>query len=643
MTSQPRLLVIDDNEVDRIAIRRALKGEFHVTEASMGLEGIRLFESQSFQGVLLDYRLPDIDGIEVLQHLVKQQGLVFMLTGQGDEQLAVNCLKSGAVDYFSKSNLEPERVRASITNQLEKAALQREIANHQEKIHQSQRRLSQILDSIPLGIIMMDSQKQITFENAKARKMFPHFQDPKQSHHSGEPKTSAYDWLSLHSFPICKALSGTSSIHSVDIINTEQDQTILGTGTPVLDDDQNIVYALGTFQDITEQRRLENQLRQSARMEAMGQLAGGIAHDFNNILTAILTLNRFVMAELGEDHVCRSDLEEVEKAAQRAERLTHQLLAFTKQKAIQKESLQPNDVVDDISKMLSRTLGNLTRLRCDLDPHAWPVLADRGALEQVVVNLAVNARDAMPNGGSITIKTENVVFDHPTTFSTGDRLPKGQFVKLSVQDNGIGISKEVQERMFEPFFTTKEANHGTGLGLATSHSIIAQAQGAIHVESKLGVGTTIEVYLAHCQQSVECPKSKPPTSRPTSGIETILIVEDNDQLRKLILRALKPEGYCLLQAENSEIALEIAQTREGTIDLIISDIMLGESDGLVLANNLFLQGKVRKVLMTSGNPSGGKDPEQRLDFPFLPKPFTPSQLTSKVRFLLNELEPLHDS
>ncbi|MDT8369286.1 MAG: PAS domain S-box protein [Longimicrobiales bacterium] len=404
---------------------------------------------------------------------------------------------------------------------------------------------------------------------------------------------------------------------SVGLIETEAD--------PVM---------LALARDITARRRLEAERRQGQRLEAIGQLAGGIAHDFNNILTVILGSVDLLRQTGSIPEPAREIAEDISEASERAARLTQQLLAFSRRQILTFEVLDINTVVRELATLLHRLLGETIDVQTTLATDLDAVEVDRGQLEQVVTNLAVNARDAMPKGGVLRITTANV------TLGPDDAVvdaPPGPHVSLTVSDTGMGMSPEVLSRIFEPFFTTKEKGRGTGLGLATVYGIVAQSNGHITVESEPGEGTTFTVYFPRVTTSAPSdPSPRSPELAP-GGAETILVVEDEAAVRKLICRVLDDHGYTVLVASDGQEALDLARRHEGQIDLLLSDVVMPGMSGRDLAEHLLHLSPRTRVAFLSGYTDDEVLRHGVLDarFPFLQKPFTPDVLARKVRDVLD--------
>jgi PAS domain S-box-containing protein len=394
---------------------------------------------------------------------------------------------------------------------------------------------------------------------------------------------------------------------------------------------------LTMFYDITEQKKLENQLRQSQKMESIGTLAGGIAHDFNNLLTTIIGNADLGLMDLGKGHPLREGIEDIKKAANSAASLTRQLLAFSRKQVIKPEVLDLNEVITATEKMLKRLMGEDVELSTVLEPEPWKVHVDRGQIEQVIMNLTVNARDAMPQGGQITIETANMDLDEDYFRKHGIEEQPDSYVMLSVSDTGIGMDKEIQSHIFEPFFTSKGLGKGTGLGLSTVYGIVKQNNGFIWVYSEPGQGSTFKIYLPRVKGDVKGEKKERTPVIKLAGFETVLIVEDDDSLRKLARTVLKQRGYKVLEAENGEDALRISKEHEGPIDLLITDVVMPRMGGKEVAERLQTLYPRMKVIYMSGYTDEAIVHHGVLvpGLNFLEKPFSPEGLARKVREVLD--------
>ena len=389
-------------------------------------------------------------------------------------------------------------------------------------------------------------------------------------------------------------------------------------------------------QDATRRHHLEDQLRQAQKMEAVGMLAGGIAHDFNNLLTIINGYSQMVLASLPERDENRTSVEQIMKAGERAAELTHQLLTFSRRQVVRPKVLDLNTVVAATAVMLRRLIGEHIELRIVAGPDVAKIHADAGQLHQVILNLAVNSRDAMPNGGTLILETQNVELGEGYMGSKATMRP-GRYVMLAVTDTGIGMDEHTRSHLFEPFYTTKAQGHGTGLGLSTVYGIVKQSNCEIVVYSEPGQGTCVKIYFPVVAEEPVEDTLEVLRSQVLSGTETILLVEDEEAVRRLVRRTLEKQGYQLLVAASGKDALEIVQGHTGRIHMVISDVVMPQMGGRQLAERLqalrpeirvlFVSGYTENSILRSGNLVEGEA--------FLQKPFTPLALARRVRELLD--------
>jgi PAS domain S-box-containing protein len=395
----------------------------------------------------------------------------------------------------------------------------------------------------------------------------------------------------------------------------------------------------GVLYDITEHKRLEEQLRHSQKLEAVGQLAGGVAHDFNNLLMVIQAHNERLRGRLAPNDPAHKDALEIERAVARATALTQQLLAFSRRQVLQLQVLNLNTVLTEVAKMLDRLIP--ANIQLNILPAASPnrVKADPGQMEQVILNLAVNARDAMPQGGRLTIGTRNVEL-HETHAGSHARIPPGKYVVLTVSDTGVGMHSDIQAHIFEPFFTTKKPGKGTGLGLAIVYGVIKQTGGWITARSELGRGATFDIYLPYLEEAAEEPVSKIKISPASAagGTETILLVEDQDGIRELVREFLQKNGYSVLHAADGNEALQIADEYKHPIHLLLTDVVMPNVGGRELAHRLTQPRSQLKVLFMSGYPDHATWSSELVDdtAAVLQKPFPLDTLARKIRSLLDD-------
>jgi two-component system, cell cycle sensor histidine kinase and response regulator CckA len=407
--------------------------------------------------------------------------------------------------------------------------------------------------------------------------------------------------------------------------------------SPIRERDGRIVGASLICRDVSERKRLERQVVQSQKMEAIGQLAGGVAHDFNNLLTIINGYSELLLNRLAPGDPMRQLLGEINRAGERAGTLTRQLLAFSRQQVLEPKVLDFNAVVSDMEKMLRRLIGEDIILTYVPSPTGERVKVDPGQLEQILMNLAVNARDAMPQGGRITIETRSVMLDelyvqcHPGARS-------GEHALLAVSDTGCGMDDAIKAHIFEPFFTTKGPGKGTGLGLATVYGIVKQSGGCIDVYSELGRGTTFKIYFPLVREPVSVAKSYRGLRLMPHGSETVLLVEDEDAVRSLARHVLRSCGYTVLEADDGQRAVQLVEDHRGPIDLVVSDVVMPYLGGRQLVERLAALRPGLKVLFMSGYTDDAvvRHGVLATDYAFLQKPFTPTALAQRVREVLGE-------
>jgi len=408
------------------------------------------------------------------------------------------------------------------------------------------------------------------------------------------------------------------------------------------DTEAAIIYMLET----TERRTLENQINQSQKMDMVGQLAGGIAHDFNNVLSAIMMANDFLLNAHKPTDPSFQDIMQIKQNATRAAALVRHLLAFSRKQTLRPQVLDLGESLSDIQNLLKRLIGERVKLEVLHGRDLWPIKADLSQFEQVIVNLAVNARDAMPDGGRLTVKTANVTTDE-TAHLSYKGMPAADYVRIDISDTGTGIPAEIIDKIFEPFFSTKEVGKGTGLGLSTVYGIVKQTGGFVYVDSKPGEGTSFRIFLPRYHQEQEAVSephaangaakqgaAEPPKPKPDlTGQGTILLVEDEDGLRSLNARGLRSRGYSVIEAANGIEAMEALEEKNGAVDLVVSDVVMPEMDGPTLLKEMRGRNPNLKIIFVSGYAEDAfeKSLPENEQFAFLPKPFTLTQLVAAVK------------
>ena len=512
-----------------------------------------------------------------------------------------------------------------------------------EALRETEERFRQVYDEAPVGYHELDKEGRIIRVNRRELEMLGYT----EKELLGRPVWKFVVEEEITRQVIMAKIAGDVSFHETFERTYRRKD---GTTLPVLIKDRVIPDKKGRItgirsmiEDITERRRAEEalrkseeQLRQWQRVEAIGRLAGGVAHDFNNLLMTIKGCSELLLGELDARDSRREEVEEIRKAAERATALTRQLLAFGRRQVLQPQVLDLNEVVANMGRMLQRLIGEDIHLLTVLDAELWPVKVDPGQFEQVIMNLAVNARDAMPGGGKLTIETANVVLDEKYARRHVSVKP-GPCVMLAVTDNGCGMDKETQSHLFEPFFTTKAKEEGTGLGLSTVYGIVKQSGGNIWAYSESGLGTTFKIYLPRVEEAVKTYKPKVVPTVSPGGSETILLVEDEEAVRAIVSKILQNKGYTVLEAHHGHEALQICKDHQGPIHLMVTDVVMPHMSGRELAERLTSLRPELRVLYMSGYPDKAIAHHGVLEAgtSFLQKPFTLSALECKVRDLLD--------
>ncbi|MDB5386443.1 MAG: Blue-light-activated protein [Planctomycetaceae bacterium] len=502
-------------------------------------------------------------------------------------------------------------------------------------------RLQLHIERMPLGYALSDADFRIIGWNPTAERIFGFMQVEVLGKHPSEcivPPQSQ----SLVTDIFTRLAAGDMYANGTSENVTKDGRTIICEwhNTPLFGPDGVFQGILSLAQDVTERKTLEEQLHQAQKMEAIGQLAGGIAHDFNNLLTIINGYSEIILTEILENRTVQDFAGEIRQAGERAAALTRQLLAFSRKQVLDPRLLSLNTIVTDTEGMLRRLIGEDIVVSAVLAPALGRVKADPGQIEQVILNLAINARDAMPQGGNLTIETANTELDETYTQTYSDVRP-GRYVMLAVTDTGTGMDKATKVRIFEPFFTTKEPGKGTGLGLATVFGIVKQSGGHIAVYSEPGHGTTFKVYLPAVDEITAATPSPSPLKPDLNGTETIILTEDEPALRAVASRILQMRGYTVMEASQGPDALRIAEEYKGTIDLLLTDVVMPAMSGRQLAKGIAASRPFIKVLYMSGYTDDAvvRHGVLEAETAFIQKPFTPNALALKVRDVLDNSWP----
>ena len=633
ITTEPiHVLVVDDDSqlLRTLSDILNLRG-YSPHTASNAVDGLALAAQAPAPAVaLVDLKLPDMDGLELVRRLREISALTetVILTGNASVDTAVRALREQSHDYLLKP-VAPDQLLGVLSRASERWRRR----SVEETLRHTEERSHLLLESISDVVAVITEEGRLEFATVSLEKQL--------GYRLGEVTgQSCIEWLHEQdaeklSVFLRTQIATPDSTGSIELRVRHRDDTwrTLACQVTNLRGRPAIKGFLVTARDVTDAQQLERQFRQAQKMEVVGNLAGGIAHDFNNVLTAVLGYSELVLArdELPGD--LRADIDEIRQAGQRAARLTRQLLAFSRQQPSEAKVVNIEPVLSELARMLERLIGEQIALEIRHEADVAPMLVDPTQLEQVVTNLVVNARDAIADGGTITVETANVAV---LTAINGGPAP-GDYVRLTVRDNGCGMTEEVRARVFEPFFTTKEPGKGTGLGLSTCYGIVQQANGGIVIDSEVGRGTTIHTYWPRAAEGLADNEVAKVEQRKVGGNERILVVDDDDGVRRLAAAILQRHGYSVDTVASGEEALQVLDALQTRPHLVLSDVVLTGISGWQLASLLLDFHPDTRVLLMSGydKPPGG----ETLTIPALgsplPKPFSAADLTARVRQTLD--------
>ena len=631
------ILLVEDEEAHVELMQRAFEdeGEPVTLRVARTLQEARSHISElAPELVIVDLLLPDGEGTELLPAANTEQPFpVVVMTSHGDEQIAVSAMKGGALDYVVKTDL----ALAAMPRIAKRALREWGYIVEGQRANKEVRMLSAAVEQAAENIIITDTYGKIVYVNPAFEQTTGYSRAEVIGQKTNILKSGKHDDAFYRQ--LWQTISRGEVWHG-RLVNRKKDgtlDTVDALITPVRDEHGQIVNYVSARRDITHELKLEERLRQAQKMEAVGQLAGGVAHDFNNILQAILGYAYMVKLSLSPDSPGQADLDQVIKATDRATQLVRQLLAFSRRETLKPQNLDFNEIITNLVTMLRRLIGAHIDLEINAQSGLQTIYADLGQLEQVLMNLCVNARDAMPNGGKITLETRNCRFGE----AEAKNFPwakAGDYVLLSVSDTGIGIPPEIQDRIFEPFFTTKEVGEGTGLGLATVYAIVKQHDGGINLLSGPGQGTTFQIYFpVEARPGLSFPEQKLESMAIYGGTETILLAEDDETLRDLALSILQKAGYQVLAARDGEEAIQLFEQNMDAIDLALLDAIMPKKSGRAVYDCIKLHRAQVPVLFSTGygfsvlKNAHLPDDETQL----ISKPYAPSALLNKVREVLD--------
>jgi PAS domain S-box-containing protein len=641
MKTPLRMLIVEDSNRDVELLladldRRGYDVTYQRVETAAAMRAA--LDGATWDAVVSDYSMPQFSGIAALEVLrASGQDLPFIIvSGTIGEESAVGALKAGAHDFLVKGNLA--RLAPAIERERREVAERRARALTQEALHQSESRFRSLVEHAVFGIYEATVDGRFLAVNPALVTMLGY--------------ATAAELLSVELPSLCVDADTRSDllqrVHALKRFTDEEMTWRQKTGAPIrvrlsgrtVETPGGLPILDVIVEDITERERLAEQLRQAQKMEGIGRLAGGIAHDFNNMLTTIMGYSDMIVEQIGTDKPISADLLEIRHAADRAAGLTRQLLAFSRQQVLRIGAVNVNAVVHDMRALLQRVIGEDVTITLALAAELGPILADRVQLEQVLMNLATNARDAMPRGGRLTIGT-SLSEAGDVTALTGAPVPPSRYITLTLSDSGEGMDARTRERIFEPFFTTKELGKGTGLGLATVYGIVRQLDGHIGVTSEIAAGTTFTLFFPEAEAGtpVSSLSLAPQTDvAVATSRDTVLVVEDEPGLRRLLVRTLSRHGYQVLEAGTGKEGLAVVAEAGDTLRLVVSDVVMPTMNGPEMARRLQETRPDLKVLYMSGYAGEAMTRGGVLDehATLLGKPFTAHELLQKVREMLNE-------
>jgi two-component system, cell cycle sensor histidine kinase and response regulator CckA len=637
-----RVLIVEDSEDDAELLLRELKrGGYDVTfeRVFTAPAMTAVLEKGGWEIIISDHNMPGFTAMDALAILRSKNidAPFIIVSGSITEEAAVRAMKAGANDFITKGRLA--RLLPAIERELKDAENRRRGRQAEEALRRGEDLYKLVVGVTQDTIYDADLKTNLVWFGGSFVSTFGYPQ-----REEGWP----FEWWrdQIHPDDVARVSADARRVlergadnWAVEYRFRRADQsyaTVYNRGNVIYDDQRRPLRWIGSLTDISDKKKLEEQLMQSQKMDAIGQLAGGIAHDFNNFISVILGYSDFVAAGLpaaGEaGDTLKSDVSEIKNAALRAAALTRQLLAFSRRQVLEPSVMDLNISVAGMEKLLFRLIGATVTLKTVLAPDLGRVKADPGQIEQVIMNLVVNACDAMPAGGTVTLETHNVTLGSRLPDSGVDVEP-GSYILLTATDTGHGMDEQTKLHIFEPFFTTKEKGKGTGLGLSTVYGVVKQSGGYITVDSAPGKGTTFKIYLPRVEDPLKTAKEGAASAAPAAASATVLVVEDDDTIRKMVLRLLQSKGFQVLTAANGEAALALCKAREkGSIDLVVSDVVMPGISGIELVKRIEAMWPGMKTLLMSGYTDHAvfRSEVPELTGNFLMKPFTGEQLLKKI-------------
>lgn len=632
-----KVLIVEDSEDDaQLLLRELERGGYLVQykRIELAADMSRVLKENSWDIVISDYSMPRFTAPQALATL-KASGLdlpFIIVSGTIGEDMAVSAMRAGAHDYLLKGKLK--KLIPVIQRELRDAEEREGRRRADEALRRTEERYRDLVENARDIIYEHDLKGNYTSTNKAAEEITGYSRE--EALRLNITQTVAPEYLEKAKEMVRRKLAGESvTAYELELVAKDGRKIAVEVNTRLVFYDGVPTGVQGIARDVTARKQLEEQLRQSQKLEAIGLLAGGVAHDFNNLLTVIggyadLSLNR-----LSPEDPLRRNLKEIHNASNRAASLTRQLLAFSRKQVMQPRVFALNTIIADLEKMLRRMIGEDIEFSTNLRASVGNVKADPGQIEQVIMNLVVNARDAMPSGGKITIETNIVELDETYARHHISAI-SGSYALLAVSDTGTGINEETKKHIFEPFFTTKESGKGTGLGLSMVYGIVKQSGGNIWVYSEPGIGTTFKIYLPSVGEAAQKYKEATKTFQHPQATETILLVEDAEMVRDLAREVLESCGYRVLVAENGREALRICEQSKRLIHLLLTDVVMPEMSGSELVKRLASLYPQLRVLYMSGYTEDAIVHHGVLNegINFIEKPFSPDSLALRVREVL---------
>ncbi|HEX9374234.1 MAG TPA: response regulator [Roseiflexaceae bacterium] len=643
MSEELRILVLEDDRNDAdLAIATLERAGYACCWDLVADRGafLKHLDDQEYDLVLSDYNLPAFDGLTAVQLLRERDPDIpfILVSGMLGEETAIESLKTGATDYVVKSHLA--RLAPVVARALRERDEQRQRRQAEAGLRRAEARYRDLFENANDMIYTRDLVGNFTSVNGMSEQLTGYTRAELLAMNIEQLVAPGHRWFSREDL----AQSSTNTSEELELVRKDGQRVWVEINARLISEDGQPVGVQGIARDIGERRRaeeerrqLEDQLLQAQKMESIGTLAGGVAHDFNNMLTAIIGNIQLVLEDTPRDSADYPLLEEIEKAATRATSLTRQLLTFSRRQPIERRTIDLNTTISELSQMLRRIIGEDVQIEMRLAPNMSPVFADPAQVQQVVMNLAVNARDAMPNGGRLLIATGELTLDELACRNYPWTCP-GPYAQLIVSDTGIGIDAETLHRIFEPFFTTKERGKGTGLGLSVVYGIVKQHEGFVQVSSDSGQGTTFTIYLPvpAAVWDAQSPELAPAVR---GGSETILVAEDEESLRYLAATVLERLGYTVLLAEDGLDAVNLFDDHHARIDLVILDLVMPRFGGRdALERMRAIRPDLRALFVTGYDDSAGPTLSASSAIPgttLLQKPYRVDVLGSRVREMLD--------